>query len=803
MNLLKFLIFQIVLIGLLNAQVQKGKIGGQILDGRSLQPLAGVNIIISGTQLGAATDQEGVFLISNLEPASYNLEIVYVGYVTLKKNNVVVNPGRTTVVEYKMLENILEGESIEVAGSFFEKPKEAVVSSRSMNFEEIRRSPGDVQDIQRSVQSLPAVVSGSDQMNEIIVRGGIPGENLFIMDGIEIPNPNHFPVPGTGGGPINMLNSYLVRDLDFYAGAFSAKYGDKASSVMDITNRDGSRERFRGEVNMGMAGAGGLLEGPIGENASYIFSARKSFLDLIISSTGLTAVPKYYNLQGKVTWDLNPNNRLWINGVFGDDGINIEDADEGGYGRGAENVISKNQQYILGATLRTFWDKNLYSKTTVAGVKTDVHVKVYELLDSAEKNTYFTNESSEGEYQFKSEFNWVLSKNIELSFGGTYKSVQNDFDIWADADTTFTYAPNDNNLNAIPIDTLAYPYYTAAQKHNSYKTAAFSQLSYDFLNRFRITGGIRYDYFDLNKFSSISPRLGFSWFVSPKLTASLAYGKHYQSPSYVEINAHPLNKNLESKFTDQYVLGFDYLISDDMKLTIEGYNKSYSNVPIDKDELTPDIFDNSYGEKVNKGKGESIGAELFFQKKLTRSFSTIVSYSHSKSTAVNPQTGKDYDWDYDYGDVFTFVAGYKFFWREKAWFQEFKNSTIYDFISWLPVIPADEDELSIKWRYLGGRPYTEKTYVENIREWKVLETQELNTARFPVYHRLDFRIDKRFINDSYNIVVFFDLINTYGRDNIWNYNYGTKVDVNNNVVKNRKKVLQFQVFPVGGFSLEF
>jgi len=242
-------ILSLAFISIVAGQVQKGKIAGRIVDGRSLQPLAGVNISIHDTQLGAATDSEGFFMITNLQPAAYNLEITYLGYTTLKKNNVVVNPGRTTVVEYKMTESILESETIEVTGSYFEKPKEAVVSTRSMNFEEIRRSPGDIQDIQRVVQAFPAVVSGSDQMNEIIIRGEIPGENLFIMDGIEIPNPNHFPVQGAGGGPINMLNSYMVRDLDFYAGAFSAKYGDKASSVMERSNRDRSRESFRGEAS--------------------------------------------------------------------------------------------------------------------------------------------------------------------------------------------------------------------------------------------------------------------------------------------------------------------------------------------------------------------------------------------------------------------------------------------------------------------------------------------------------------------------------------------------------------------------
>ena len=794
------LIINLILITIVYGQVQKGKIAGRIVDIRSLQPLAGANISVQNTQLGAATDTDGFFVINNLEPVAYNLEITYLGYTTLKKNNVVVNPGRTTIVEYKMTENILESEAIEVAGSYFEKPKEAVVSTRSMNFEEIRRSPGDIQDIQRVVQAFPAVVSGSDQMNEIIIRGGIPGENLFIMDGIEIPNPNHFPVQGTSGGPINMLNSYMVRDLDFYAGAFSAKYGDKASSVMEITNRNGSRERFRGEASLGMGGVGGLIEGPIGKGASYIFSGRKSFLDLIISSTGLTAVPHYYNLQAKVSWDINPSNKLFINGVFGDDAIKIEEGDKGGYGRGAENVDNRNKQYILGATLRTFFENNLYSNTTFSVIKVDTYVDVFEFSNTnvdAKKTTFYNN-SVETEYQLKSDFTWQVNDEIEATFGGAYKSIRNDYTTWATPDTIFWY-DLDTPLTSLPVGVFqSYPAYDATRKLTSFKAAFYGQFSYDFLKRFRVTGGLRYDYFDFNTFSSISPRLGFSWFVTPVMTINLAYGKHYQSPSYIELNANPLNNQLDNKYTTQYVAGLEYLFYDDMRLTVEGFYKTYNDVPVNRGATTADPFDHYQGQLVNAGEGEAYGAELFFQKKLTRSFSSIISYSHSCSQAVDIRTGKKYDWDYDYRNVFTFIMGYKFFWRENEWYRNFKNLTVYDFISWLPFIPADEDEISIKWRYLGGRPFTPPVYHPEWREWIVEEKQKLNTERFPEYHRLDFRIDKRYIFNSWNLVIFFDLINVYGRNNLWNYNYG----FDSKKGPEKEEVLQFKVFPVGGISLE-
>jgi len=788
-------VISLLIFSLAFGQSGKGKIAGVIKDGRTLQPLPGANVMVEGSDRGAATDSSGYFSIPQLEPGSYNLQVVFLGYIPVKKNNVVVNPGRTTVVEYELEESVIEGEAIEVQGSYFEKPREAVVSTRSMNFEEIRRSPGDVQDIQRAVQAFPAVVSGADQYNEIIIRGGIPGENLFIMDQIEIPNPNHFAVQGAGGGPINLLNSYMVRDLDFYAGAFSARYGDKASSVMEISLREGSRDRFRGDVNMGLAGFGGLIEGPIGDNASYMFSARKSYLELIIESTGLTAVPQYYNLQSKIAWDINPSNKLLFNAVYGNDAINIEEGDEGGYGRGAENVDSENDQTIAGLTLRTFWNKQLYSYTTLSAVHNNFFADVYEIDENDREDTFFVNESAETELHFKSDFFWQLSKNTSLNFGGGVKQVRLDYAVTGDPDTLFLYEPQSSRPDSAVGIFQINPPTDINENIVSYKSAAFVQLSQDFLRRMRFTAGLRYDYFDYTGYTSWSPRLGLSWYATPKLTLNAAYGLHYQTPSYIELVSNPLNRDLDSKFTRQYVLGLDYLFRDDMKLTVEGYYKSYHDVPLEQSLTTPEPLDDDNGRLLTAGEGEAYGIEFFFQKKLLRQFSTIISYAASKSTAVDPRTGETYDWDYDYRHVFTAIAGYKFLWREKSWFRDIKGTWWYQSFSWLPFFPADEDEISFKWRYLGGRPYTPPVYDPLLREWLVQETDDLNPTRFPAYHRLDLRIDKRYLFENFNLVVFYDLINLYNRDNIWNYNY--------NDDGTRDKILQYKTLPVVGISLEF
>lgn len=769
-----------------------GKIAGMVYDSRTLEPLIGANVLLLGTQTGAATDEEGRFVIENVEPGSYNLEVRYLGYTTAKRGNVLVGANRTTEVEVGLELSVVEGETVEITASYFDKPKEAVVSTRSMDFEEIRRSPGDLVDIQRAMQALPSVVSGSDQLNEIIIRGGYPGENLFIMDNIEIPNPNHFAVQGAGGGPINLLNSYMVRNVDFYAGAFSAKFGDRTSSVMDISLRNGSMDQFHWEGTMGMAGLGGLIEGPISNNGSYMVSARVSYLDWIIASTGLTAVPRYHNAQGKISYKLNDSNTLLVNAVYGRDNINIEEGDEAGYGRGAENVDTRNAQYIGGATLRTFWSKNLYSYSTLSAVSSDFFVDVYRLPS---RRTFFTNESRETVYTAKTDVVWRARRNLELNVGASLKSVNDVYNVWSDADTLFVYDVAGGNPNEIIDIFRIYPEYNIDNTINSYKSAAYVQASYDLLRRVRLTAGLRYDYFDYTSFVSLSPRAGVSFRLSPITTFNLAYGRHYQSPYTIELVSNDANKNLDSKYTNQYVVGLEHLFREDIKLTLEAYYKEYFDVPIKQNLTTPDPFDYDDGTYVNASKGRAQGVELFLQKKLTDNFSTIISYARSMSETLDPRFDTYYPSDYDYQNVFTAMGGYKFRFTGQPWFEKMTSQPWYFALAWLPVMPADEFEISLKWRYLGGRPYTAPVYYPELQRWVVEEQQELNSQRYPTYHRLDLRIDRRFLFSNWTLVVFFDIVNIYNRDNIWNYQYNDDGTIS--------KVLQYQTLPVGGVTLEF
>jgi outer membrane receptor protein involved in Fe transport len=310
-----------------------------------------------------------------------------------------------------------------------------------------------------------------------------------------------------------------------------------------------------------------------------------------------------------------------------------------------------------------------------------------------------------------------------------------------------------------------------------------------------LTAGLRYDYFDYNGISSWSPRLGLSYRLTSQIALNFAYGRHYQSPAYIDLAANEKNRDLKSKYNNQYVAGIDYLVRDDIKFVFEMYYKDYFDVPVRRVLTTTDPFDFDDGRILNASAGSSKGFELFLQKKLVRRFSTIVSYAYSESENKDPRFQTYYPSDFDYRHVLNFITGYKYPFRNLDWYSDLRFKTWFKILSWLPFLPADELELSIKFRYMGGRPFTPPVYRPELREWIVGGQQQLNTDRYPDYHRLDVRIDRRFLFEKWNFVIFFDLVNIYNRDNIWSFQYNDDGTVD--------EILHYKTLPVGGISLEF
>ncbi|UCH09112.1 MAG: carboxypeptidase-like regulatory domain-containing protein, partial [Fidelibacterota bacterium] len=248
MNQIKTIIYIWSLVAVFLQGQGRGFITGKITDLDTHQPLFGTNVILEGTELGAATGMDGTYRITNVDVGSYTIRVEMMGYKSQSRGNIHVVSERATMVNIGLEQAALEIGAVTVTAGYFERAKNAMMSTRSMDIEEIRSDPVGAYDIIMMMHSLPSVASGGDHSNEIVIRGGGPGENLFVMDHLEIPYPNHFPQQGLSGGAIVGVNTEFVETIDFFAGAIPAQYGDKLSSVMDVTLREGSREKHQGEV---------------------------------------------------------------------------------------------------------------------------------------------------------------------------------------------------------------------------------------------------------------------------------------------------------------------------------------------------------------------------------------------------------------------------------------------------------------------------------------------------------------------------------------------------------------------------
>ncbi|NUN10946.1 MAG: TonB-dependent receptor [Ignavibacteriaceae bacterium] len=734
--------------------------------------MPGVTIALANTKYGAISSSDGSFRIQGIPAGRYELRVSFVGYETKVYPDIVVSTGHRTDMLFELTESVLRySEGIVVKGGYYREDPSMSVSSHGLDYEEIRRNPGGVEDISRVILSLPGVLTSSDDRNDLIVRGGNPTENLNLVDNIEVPNINHFGTQGASGGPIGILNTDFIREVNFSSGGFPVKYGDRLSSVMDIKLREGSRERIQGDINLNMAGFGAVLEAPLTEKGSIMLSAKKSFLDIIAKlnvSSSITAIPNYSNYALKAVYDLDESNQVSVVALGGIDEITFQENEYEIESMFKEYKLGSDQTAVAGGiNYRRLWSRKSYSLVTIS----DNYNSYYSDVFNPGTGAYFyKNSSYENEAHIKADFVYKFSAASELTAGAGAKLINYRHDVFYEGDTSFVIR---NSM----VDTIVFDPLNYAGKVKTNKYFTFFQYTHWFGEKLKATTGVRYDNFAYIKNSSaFSYRGGLSWYFTPVTNLNLFYGTFYQTPPYIWLSSDSTSRELENIRADHIVIGVEHFFTEDIKFTVEAYYKKYSQVPVSKSipEFTSANAGGAYGAYIirnlsSNGSGVSRGVEITLQKKLLDGYYGIVSYGLSdvRFTALD---GISRPGSFDFGNIFTIVLGY---------------------------IPNSVFECSFKWRYAGGRPYTpfneplSKLYGKGVEDYS-----RTNALRHPPYHRLDLRADYRITFDNWNIVTYFELQNAYFRLNL----YETQWDMQENREKN---IYQWRFFPVGGFSIEF
>ncbi len=740
------------------AQGDFGLISGEITDVASGKPVPFANVVILTTQLGGTTDELGHYSIRNIPPGSYQLKASAVGYSTLIKTDVTVNNSKPTQIDFSLKEDILKLANVVITADYFSKDNFESTSITSFSNEEIRRAPGGFEDVVRALSVLPGVAQADAGRNDLVVRGGAPSENLYLLDGYEIPNINHFGTQGATGGPLSFINLDFVKDATFSTGGFSVLYGDKLSSALRINLRNGRSDRIGGKATISASQFGLNIEGPISHNATFFFSARRSYLDFIFKAAGFGFVPEYYDFLLKFDYEPDQKNSFSFFAISAVDNVKYFNTTADQRYKNS-NILGSNQiQYSTGLSFRHLMP-NGYLKFYLSRNSTDYDTGQRDSL----LNPVFLNKSLETEDKFKVEFIHRFSAAFEATTGG---------------DATLTHFNSDILLpffkttfgELLPISALNYK--------NTFFKYAFYLNAVGRLNALlQVGGGLRIDYFDAitDKFS-ISPRANATVTLTPLLLVNITAGYYRQAPSYIWMAAG--NFNLKPVMVKQIVIGPEYRIRNDALVKIEVYQKDYSNYPssVLRPYLTlantgagfqsgaEDNF-STFGLEplISGGTGRSRGFEFSAQKKLSEipCYGLLsVTLSQTNFTALD---GVERNGAYDQRWIVNLSGGYQF---DKFW------------------------EAGMKFRYATGRPYTPY----NADGSQSVATY--NSLRLPDLHSLDLRVDKRWFYEHYTLITYIDLQNIYNHRNVGGVRWNKRD-------KKSEESNSIGLLPTIGVSLEF
>ncbi|MFN5878483.1 MAG: carboxypeptidase regulatory-like domain-containing protein, partial [Flavobacteriales bacterium] len=287
---------------------QVSKVTGRVYNSINNEAIPFAKITVINAQAGAMTEDNGVYVIEGLQPGIYSFKTTVPGFQDLLINDITVTISRTVDLDFALEPIVKEQKEVTVKASPFNRKVESPVSLRTLNATEIERQPGAGRDVSKVLQALPGVGVRATFRNDIIIRGGAPGENKFYLDGIEVPNINHFATQGSSGGPVGLLNVNFIREVDFYAGAFPANRANGLSSVISFKQKDGNPDALITNFALGSSDAALTFDGPLGKKADFIFSARRSYLQFLFAALQLPFLPTYNDAQFKVNLKLNQKN---------------------------------------------------------------------------------------------------------------------------------------------------------------------------------------------------------------------------------------------------------------------------------------------------------------------------------------------------------------------------------------------------------------------------------------------------------------------------------------------------------------
>jgi hypothetical protein len=740
---------------------QNGALTGSVRDKLTQEGLIGATIRLDGTELAVVTDLDGNFRIGNIPPKTYNITAAYIGYNPQTKFNVVITTGNANQLNFELetsssaLNEVVISESKSVRIASVSTP----LSIQNLSVEEIKSNPGGNFDISRVVQALPGVGgvagTGGGFRNDLIIRGGGPSENVFYLDGVEIPVINHFSTQGAAGGPAGILNVSFIEDATLASSAFHSRYDNALSSVLQFRQRDGNPDRLQGNVRVSGTETALTLEGPLSQsgNTTFLLSARRSYLQLLFELIGLPIRPDYWDFQYKLTHKIDAKTTFTTLGVGAIDKFSFEAPDDAT----PENlyILSStpgiNQwNYTQGFTLKRlvesgFW--NLTFSRNMLNNRLDQFADNVDGKQTDEAKRILGLNSQEIENKLRFDYNRYTGA-WQWSAGAMAQYVK------YNNNTFFRIRPEiRDSLGNLIQPGLESRFNTEI---DFFKFGLFGQVSRTFFReRLGMSFGLRTDgntFTDngANLLRTLSPRLSATYALAEGFKVNASVGRYYKTPLYTVLGFRDnenrlVNRDMPYMRSDHFVAGLEYLPTRTLRMTVEGFYKLYSDYPIATRRGISlanegggfDVLGNE--DVVATGDGRAYGMEFFVQQKLNKNFYFTGSYTLFWSRFSNAD-GREYASAWDNRHLVSLLSGYKL---PRNW------------------------EIGAKFRWQGGVPYTpldleasRLNYVATGRG--VLDFTRFNSVRVGAFSQMDLRIDKKWNFKRATFDLFIDVQNVLG-----------------------------------------
>ncbi len=825
---------------------QTGNLSGKVFYKNGVVPSA--NLLFVDLGIGGAADFNGNYRINNIPAGQYSLRVSAIGFET-KNLDVTIIPNKTVEMDIELVETVIQIQSVTVTGLKQQQQSDTRTSLIDLNPRNAKILPGAAEDVLRTLQSLPGVLAPNDFSSQLIIRGSGPDQNLIVMDDVEIFNPYRL------YGVISMFNPDAVEDVNLISGGFPAKYGDRLSAVLDVTNREGDNSvGLKGNINASIVDANLVLEGknPFNIKGSWLFNTRRTYYDLIIEpfvkSAGLvddnTSFPNFYDFQTKLVFGPFKGHKFLLNGILSRDGVNVISGKERNT-PDSVGVFNITRNDIVSAAWHYAPNKKFFNKLIVSYYKNNGTTDFdSQILDPSLNRSSFENSISDTlrpyllGFKFNGDFDY---RKFTLDNKLTYLWNENTFEAGAGVDFMETIMNFKFALDpALEAIFAANPQFRASLSdlkdikiYNRYR--AYIQNNFKVSNRLFINPSVRYDYYNLLDKGYLAPRISFSYALDEVTTLRGVWGLYYQSPGYEKLRDQNVLFDLGDQYTNSleaekaihYVIGIERWLSNEWSLRFESYYKDFSDLIVQqkvigtrfktelipgRDPRLPSSFtppvaipgDSLTQIPVNNSYGEAYGFEFFLSKRNLMSDTKLSGWvSYSLAFANRYEDGVKYPFRFDQRHTVNIVLNYDF----TSWFNVgvrwqygsgFPNSQPVGVKPRIVYADLNADGIAetpvIARRINFSNPLSEGTVIYDVD----FGNQKLN-AQKPAYHRLDIRFN--FITNFWNLdwVFYLDVVNVYNRKNVIGYDYY----VNEDLTLGREQNNMFPILPTLGVSVKF